>query len=399
MKKLSLTAQIAVALVLAVAIGLLMQNHVQFADTYVRPFGTIFLNLLRFVVVPLVMLSIISGIVSMKDASKVGRLGARALGYFICTTLFAVTLGLTVSTLFKGVFPVISAGDAVYAGEAPSLSFMDQLVSFFPKNIIEPIASSTMMPVIVISLFFGFAMVHVGEKARAAREVLLSFYDIVVAILGYIMAVSPIGIFCMLMPVVAANGPRVLGTYAVLIGVTYLIFLIHMTVVYAGSVRVFGKVSPVRFFREMAPAMLFAFSSASSVATLPYTMGSVRRLGVRDDVGDLVLSLGATVNMDGVAIYLGVASVFYANCCGIDLTMQQYLSIALASTVASIGAPGVPGGSLAMMAMVFASAGIPLEYVAVAAGIDRMIDMGRTTMSVTGDASCAVVMSRGESAD
>lgn len=397
MKRLSLTAQIAIALVLAVITGILMQDHVAFADSYVKPFGTIFLNLLRFIVVPLVMLSIISGIVSMKDVSKVGRLGARALGYFMCTTIVAVTLGLVVSTMFKGVFPVIKVGDAVYAGEAPVLTFMDQLVSFFPKNIIEPIASTTMMPIIVISLFFGFATVHVGEKARAAKEMMLSFYEIVVAILGYIMAVSPVGIFCMLMPVVAANGPKVLGTYAILIAVTYLIFLIHMTFVYASSVRLLGKVSPLRFFKEMAPSMLFAFSSASSVATLPYTMGSVRRLGVKEDVGDLVLSLGATVNMDGVAIYLGVASVFYANCCGIDLSMQQYLSIALASTVASIGAPGVPGGSLAMMAMVFASAGIPLEYVAVAAGIDRIIDMGRTTMSVTGDASCAVIMQKYES--
>ena len=140
--------------------------------------------------------------------------------------------------------------------------------------------------------------------------------------------------------------------------------------------------------------MLFAYSSVSSVATLPYTMGSTRRLGVREDVGNFVLSLGATVNMDGVAIYLGVTSVFIATCCGIDLTMQQYMAVALSATIASIGTPGIPGGSLALMAMVFGSAGIPIEGVALVAGIDRIVDMARTTMSITGDASCAVVMQR-----
>ena len=158
--------------------------------------------------------------------------------------------------------------------------------------------------------------------------------------------------------------------------------------------KLLGKTGVVRFFREMLPAMLFAYSSDSSVATLPYTMGSTRRLGVREDVGNFVLSLGATVNMDGVAIYLGVTSVFIATCCGIDLTMQQYMAVALSATIASIGTPGIPGGSLALMAMVFGSAGIPIEGVALVAGIDRIVDMARTTMSITGDASCAVVMQR-----
>jgi Na+/H+-dicarboxylate symporter len=174
----------------------------------------------------------------------------------------------------------------------------------------------------------------------------------------------------------------------------YLCFAIHAGVVYSSAVRVLGGLSPLRFFKGMQSAMLFAFSSDSSVATLPYTMQCTEKLGVKKDIGQFVLSLGATINMDGVAIYLGVASVFIATCCGIDLTMSQYLAIAFASTVASIGTPGIPGGSLALMAMVFASAGIPVEGVAVAAGIDRIIDMGRTVMSITGDASCAIVMQK-----
>lgn len=394
LRKLSLTAQILIALVAACLVGYAMQGYVDFAETYVKPFGTIFLNLLKFVVVPLVMFSIICGIMEMQDVKKVGRLGVRALIYFMCTTVFAVALGLTVSTLMKGYFPIIAISADAEVSEVARVTFIDQIVNFFPKNILEPIYTMSMMQVIVIAVLVGVAIVHVGDKGKALREVVLSFNAVITKILGYILALSPIGVFCMLMPVVAVNGPKVLGSYAVLIGADYLCFFIHAVLVYAVCVAVLARINPLRFFREMAPAMLFAFSSDSSVATLPYTMQCTERLGVKKDLGSFVLSLGATINMDGVAIYLGVTSVFIATCCGIDLNMHQYLAIAMSATIASIGTPGVPGGSLALMAMVFASAGIPIEGVAIAAGIDRIVDMARTTMSITGDASCAVIMQR-----
>ncbi|MBQ6070281.1 MAG: dicarboxylate/amino acid:cation symporter [Bacteroidales bacterium] len=396
MKKLSLTTQIGIALLLAVLAGVLLRNQADFVNTYIKPIGIIFLNLLKFIVVPLVLLSIMAGILSMNDISKVGKLGLRALLYFMTTTLIAVTLGLVVPSLLRGILPTIriSTEAAVEVVEAPHLSVMDQLVNMFPNNILEPVSSMAMMQIIVIALFFGIAMVHVGEKGEMARKVTLSFNDVVGKILEYIMALAPIGVFCMLTPVVVENGPTVLGSYAALLALAYFCFAVHAGVVYASAVGLLGGLSPLKFFKGMQPAMLFAFSSDSSVATLPYTMQCTEKMGVNKDIGRFVLSLGATINMDGVAIYLGVASVFMANCCGIDLTMSQYLAIAFASTVASIGTPGIPGGSLALMAMVFASAGIPVECVAVAAGIDRLIDMGRTVMSVTGDASCAVVMQR-----
>ena len=392
--KLSLTIQILIALVLACIAGYAMQNHVEFAEAYIKPFGTIFLNLLKFVVVPLVMFSIISGIMEMQDVKKVGRLGIRALAYFMFTTIIAVTLGLTVSTLMKGYFPIIELNADPNATEVVKVTLIDQIVNFFPKNILEPIYTMSMMQVIVIAILFGVAIVHVGEKGKALRELVTSLNAVVTKILGYILAMSPVGVFCMLMPVVAVNGPKVLGSYAVLIGADYLCFVLHALLVYAVCVALLARMNPLRFFREMAPAMLFAYSSDSSVATLPYTMQCTERLGVKKDLGSFVLSLGATINMDGVAIYLGVTSVFIATCCGMDLNMQQYLAIALSATIASIGTPGVPGGSLALMAMVFASAGIPIEGVAIAAGIDRIVDMARTTMSITGDASCAVIMQR-----
>ena len=395
-KKLSLTAQIGIALLLAVIAGVLLHDHASFVNTYIKPFGTIFLNLLKFIVVPLVLFSIMAGILSMNDVSKVGKLGLRTLIYFIVTTLFAVALGLIVPSLVKGFLPTIKISTTAITQtiETPKLSVMDQIVAMFPDNLLTPVSSMAMMQVIVIALFFGIAMVHIGEKGEIVRKVTLSFNDVVGKILEYIMALAPIGVFCMLTPVVVENGPAVLGSYAALLALAYFCFVVHAGLVYSFAVWILGGLSPLKFFKGMQPAMLFAFSSDSSVATLPYSMQCTEKLGVSKDIGRFVLSLGATINMDGVAIYLGVASVFMANCCGIDLTMSQYMAIAFASTIASIGTPGIPGGSLALMAMVFASAGIPVECVAVAAGIDRIIDMGRTVMSITGDASCAVVMQK-----
>ena len=392
--KLSFTGQIFLALVLSIIVGCLMQGIPGIANCYIKPFGVIFLNLLKFIVVPLVMLSIVSGVISMEDISKVGKLGIRSLVYFTLTTVAAVTLSLIVATFLKGYFPIIKLPAPETQIEVHNITFMDQIVNMFPNNAILPFSEANMMQVIVITLFIGFAIVHVGKKANPAKDVLLSFNEIVQKILSYILCLAPIGVFCMLTPVVATNGPQVVGSYASLIGANYLCFIAHALIIYFPCVYFLGCISPFKFFKEMTPAMMFAFSSASSVATIPYNVECNKKMGVRDEICDFVLPLGATINMDGTAIYLGVTSVFIAACCGIDLTMNQYIAIIISSTIASIGVPGVPGGALALMAMVFASAGLPIEGVAIAAGVDRLVDMGRTTMSITGDASCAVVMQR-----
>ena len=392
--KLSFTGQIFLALVLSIIVGCLMQGIPSIANCYIKPFGVIFLNLLKFIVVPLVMLSIVSGVISMEDISKVGKLGIRSLVYFTLTTVAAVTLSLIVATFLKGYFPIIKLPAPETQIEVHNITFMDQIVNMFPNNAILPFSEANMMQVIVITLFIGFAIVHVGEKAKPAKDVLLSFNEIVQKVLSYILCLAPIGVFCMLTPVVATNGPQVVGSYASLIGANYLCFIAHALIIYFPCVYFLGSISPFKFFKEMTPAMMFAFSSASSVATIPYNVECNKKMGVRDEICDFVLPLGATINMDGTAIYLGVTSVFIAACCGIDLTMNQYIAIIISSTIASIGVPGVPGGALALMAMVFASAGLPIEGVAIAAGVDRLVDMGRTTMSITGDASCAVVMQR-----
>ena len=292
MKKLSLTAQIGIALVLAVIAGVLLHNQADFVNSYVKPIGVIFLNLLKFIVVPLVLFSIMAGILSMNDISKVGKLGLRAVIYFMVTTLFAVALGLLVPSLLRGFLPVIriSTDATVAAVDVPHLSMMEQLVNLFPSNILEPVGSMAMMQVIVMAVFFGVAMVHVGEKGEMARKVTLSFNDVVGKILEYIMALAPIGVFCMLTPVVVENGPAVLGSYAALLALAYLCFAVHAGVVYATAVGVLGRISPLKFFKGMWSAMLFAFSSDSSVATLPYTMQCTEKQGVNKEVGRFVLS-------------------------------------------------------------------------------------------------------------
>lgn len=390
--KLSLTWQILIALILGFLVGMLMQGNVEFAKEYIYPIGTIFLRLLKFVVVPLVLVSIILGLISMKDVSTLGRLGLRALLYFVLTTVFAVTLGLVVSTLLKGILPVIDMSGMEKPQLAETQSFVQQIVNMFPENAVRPLEQGDMMQVIVIALLFGFAIVKLGDKAKIVSDFCVSFNEVVMVVLGFVMRLTPYGVFCLLCPVVAENGAKIFGTYAALIGMAFFCFFLHAIIVYANCVWAMAKMRPGKFFKGVFPAMLFAFSSDSSLATLPVTIRCAEGLGVRKSIANFVLPLGATINMDGVAIYLGVTSVFVANCCGIDLSMQQYMAIVFASTIASVGTPGIPGGSLALMAMVFASAGIPIEGVAVVAGIDRLIDMGRTTMSITGDASCAVIM-------
>ena len=397
MKKIrfSLTTQIVIALVLAIIAGVLLNDHAVFVNQYIKPFGTIFLNLLKFIVVPLVLLSIISGILSMNDMKKLGRLGLRAVLYFMFTTVLATVLGLLIPTVLKGWLPLIKIPEAsVAAPVSQHFSLVEQIIDFFPNNPIAPFYSAIMIQVIVIAVVFGVAIVHVGANAEPVRNLVLSLNEVVQKILKYIMCLAPIGIFCMLTPVVVNNGPYVLGSLAAVIAMAYGCFLIHALVVYLPCIRLLGRYSPLEFLKRMQPALIFAFSSDSSVATLPYSIKSTEKMGVKRDIGSFVLSLGATINMDGVAIYLCVSAVFMAACCGIVLTPGMYLSIAFMATVASIGTPGIPGASLTFMAMLFAYVGIPVECVAVVAGIDRIIDMGRTVMSVVGDASCAVIVQR-----
>ncbi len=391
-KKLSLAAQIFIALILGIIVGLLMQNYADFANSYIKPWGTIFLNLLKFIVVPIVLFSMLSGIISMHDIKKVGSIGLKTIIYYMCTTAVAIIIGLIGANIFKGAFPVLETSDLVYEAAAPT-SFMDTIVNIFPSNFISPMANASMLQVIVMALIIGFAIILVGEKAGPAIRGINSFNDVFVKCMDLILKISPIGVFCLICPVAAANGPAVLGSLAMVLIAAYICYFVHMFLTYSLTIRTLGQMSPAKFFKGQLPAFMFAFSSASSVGTLPINMKGCEEMGADKEVTSFVLPLGATINMDGTAIYQGVCAVFIASCFGIDLTLSQMVTIVLTATLASIGTAGVPGAGMVMLTMVLASVGLPVEGIALVAGIDRIFDMGRTAVNVTGDAACALIVS------
>lgn len=392
-KKMSLAMQIFIALVLAIAAGLLLQKHAQFAETYIKPFGTIFLNLLKFIVVPIVLFSIMCGIISMRDIKKVGAIGLKTVVYYMCTTAFAITIGLIGSNLFKKMFPVIATTDLSYqVGEKTSL--MDTIVNIFPSNFISPMAEANMLQVIVMALLIGFAIILVGEEKNTRIITACNdLNDVFMKCMEMILKLSPIGVFCLLCPVVAANGATIIGSLAMVLLAAYVCYIVHAVVVYSFAVKTIGGISPLTFFKEMLPAIMFAFSSASSVGTLPINMECTEKLGTSREIASFILPLGATINMDGTAIYQGVCAIFIASCYGIHLTLPQMLTIIFTATLASIGTAGVPGAGMVMLAMVLTSVGLPVDGIALVAGVDRIFDMGRTTVNITGDASCCVIVS------
>ncbi len=391
-KSLPLAAQIFIALVLAVIVGLLMQRQADFASSYIKPIGTIFLNLVKFIVGPIVLFSIMAGVVSMRDIRKVGQIGGTTVVYYFCTTAVATAVGLFIANGFKGRFPVLETTSLSY--EAPAGSGpMDVLVNIFPSNFLAPITEANMLQVIVMALLIGFAIILLGKEAEAAIEGIGLLNKIFMKCMEMILALSPVGVFCLLCPVVAINGPMVVGSLATVILAAYVAYLIHAIVVYSLTVSTLGGMNPLTFFKGMMPAIIFAFSSASSVGTLPINLECTQKLGASREVTSFVLPLGATINMDGTAIYQGVCAVFIASCYGIELTPAQILTIVLTATLASVGTAGVPGAGMVMLAMVLTSVGLPVDGIALVAGVDRIFDMGRTTLNITGDASCSIIVS------
>jgi Na+/H+-dicarboxylate symporter len=392
-KKLALSTQIFIALVLAIIVGIAFTGAPSIATTYIKPFGTIFLNLIKWIVGPLVFFSIMAGVVSMRDIRKVGAIGGRTIVYYMCTTAFAVAIGLFFANLTKGIFPVLSTSDLAYEPSATSVNFMDTLVGIFPSNFLKPFVDANMLQIIVASLIVGFALILISDNSDTTEFSAVNVAnDICMKAMEMIIKLSPIGVFCLLCPVVAENGPAVLGSLAKVLLVAYICYVVHAVVVYSASVRLLGGLSPIEFFKGMMPAIMLAFSSASSVGTLPMNMECAEKLGADKEVSSFVLPLGATINMDGTAIYQGVCSVFIASCFGIDLTLSQMLTIVLTATLASIGTAGVPGAGMVMLAMVLQSVGLPVEGIALVAGVDRIFDMGRTAVNITGDASCAIIV-------
>ena len=381
LRRMPLWQQILIGLALGVLTGVLFK-----ADALVlAPIGALFLNAIKMLIVPLVFVSLVAGITAMSDSAKLGRISVKTIAIYLVTTAFAVSIGLLFGALFtpgEGMHMVASG--AQEAKQAPSL--VQILVGLVPTNPVAAFAEGNILQIIVFAIALGVSMNLIGEKAAPAAKLFDSLAEVFYKLTDLVMRCAPIGVFALIAGVVASHGIEVLLPLAGVIGVIYLASLAHVLLVYGGLLGLFARLSPLRFFKGVAPALAVAFSTSSSAGTLPVSIECARKnLGVSQGVAGFVLPVGATINMDGTAIYQGVLALFIAQAFGVDLNAGQYLMIILTATLASVGTAGVPGAGLIMLGLVLTSVGLPLEGVALIAGIDRILDMARTTVNVAGD--------------
>lgn len=396
MKKLQLTTKIFIGLALGILVGLLLQSSPDIANNFIKPFGTLFLNLIKLVIVPLVFSSLVVGTCSLDDVRKLGRIGGKTVAYYMLTTAFAVTIGLILANITNvgGGFS-IPVEASVEINEAPDV--IQTLLNIIPSNPLKALVDGNMLQIIAFAIIIGIGIISIGEQGKVLFNFFDAFAEVMYKIIGAIMKFAPIGVFALITPVVAENGPSVLLPLLKLILVVYAGCIIHVAVTYSSTIKIFAKESPIKFFKGIAPAMIFSFTTASSSGTLPITMKrSEENLGVPKSISSFVLPLGATINMDGTAIYQGICAIFIAQVYGLDLSLGAQLTVILTATLASIGTAGVPGAGMIMLGMVLQSVGLPMEGIALIAGVDRILDMARTSVNVTGDASCAVIVAATE---
>ena len=274
---------------------------------------------------------------------------------------------------------------------------MSTLVSIFPTNMWQSFSNANMLQVIVIALFFGGSIMAAGEKAKLCRDIVSSFYSVIEKLMGFVISLAPIGVFTYMAWVVATQGASILGSLALVLLCAYIGYIIHAVVVYSVSAKAFAGINPITFFKGASAAMIFAFTSTSSAATLPVSKECADNMGAEGDISSFVLPLGATINMDGTAIYQCVATVFLASCAGMHLTISQMVLVVVTATLASIGTAGVSGAGMIMLAMVLEAIGIPVSYIGLIVAVDRLFDMGRTCLNVTGDIACSLCVTKWES--
>lgn len=400
-RKINLAGWIIICMFAGILVGLLflmVAPKSTFTSEYLKPIGTIYINLLKFMVVPVVLFSITDGVVSLNDLKRVGSVGLRTFLYYMCTTAIAVVIGLAVVNCFKGLFPVLDSAvrDSLEYTATDAPKVMDVIVGIFPDNLFKPLVEANMLPVICIAIFFGAGILAAGDKGKKIGELVNCMNDVTMKILMMVIKLTPIGVFCLMADVVAVNGPKIVGSLALVVGVAYIGYILHVLIVYGCSIKFLSGMSPVKFFKGLAPAMLTAFTTTSSNATLPINIECCNDMGAEPEISSFVLPLGATINMDGTAIYQAVCAVFIACCYGIDLTLGQMAMIILTATLASVGTAGVSGAGMIMLSMVLMSVGLPVEGIAIIAGVDKLFDMGRTTLNITGDATAAMWVSKVE---
>lgn len=390
--KFNLVTQIFIAFVLAIILGSIFGSSIDF----LKPFGDLFLRLIKFIIAPLILSTLVVGVAGTSDPKQLGRIGFKTISYYLVTTAIAIIIGLAVAFTVspgKGITMSTEGLNIPEAATQEPQSAITTILNIIPENPFTALASGNILQIIFFALFIGLAITFVGEKAQPVYRFFEGFAEVMYKITGIVMKVAPLGILGLLAPVVGQYGLSVLLPLVKVIAAVYIACILHAVIVYSSAVKLWGKMGPIKFFKGISPAALVAFSTASSAGTLPVTIKNTNEnLGVPSKISSFVLPLGATINMDGTAIYQGVAVVFIAQFYNLNLSFTQLLTVVLITILASIGTAGVPGAGMIMLAMVLTSVNMPLEGIALIAGIDRILDMMRTTVNIVGDASAAVVV-------
>ncbi len=403
--KISLSTKIFIGLILGLITGIIF-NFIP--EGFIRDellingifylVGQAFLKAIMMLVVPLVFISLVNGAASMGDIKKLGRIGVKTVLFYLATTAIAISIALSLSTVFKpgvGLNLLSSNLNQVTIKEATPL--VEVILDMIPNNPIASMSNGNMLQIIVFAMLIGVGLSTLGEKTKMITNLFQQLNDLIMKIVDFVMIIAPIGVFGLIARTFATQGFDAMIPLIKYMSLVLISLFIHATIVYGGLLKLFTRLSPIRFFKKFFPAISVGFSTSSSSATLPVSMEiAEENLGISKDVASFTLPLGATINMDGTAIMQGVATVFIAQIYGVDLTLSSFLTVILTATLASIGTAGVPGVGMIMLSMVLQSVGLPVEGIALIMGIDRILDMARTSVNITGDAVCTMIVAKTE---
>lgn len=404
-KKLSLTTKILIALIVGLVVGLVVHSMASgtLRDTILinglfELLGQVFLRAIMMIVVPLVFISLVNGAASMGDIKKLGRVGVKTITFYLLTTALAIVIALSIGAVIKpGVGLNLEAIEVVETTVSEKTPLIQILTDMVPKNPIAAMAEGNMLQIIVFALVTGVGLSLMGEKGKGLLKLFEDLNELVMKLVEIVMILAPIGVFGLIAKTFATTGLSALLPLLKYVMAVYIGLIIHATIVYGGLFKGFTGLSVGKFYRKFFPAMTVAFSTASSGATVPVSLDIAENdLGIDRSIASFTIPLGATINMDGTAIMQGVAIFFIAQVYNVELTFSMILTVILTATLASIGTAGVPGAGAIMLSLVVASVGLPPEGIGLIMGIDRLVDMGRTAVNITGDAVCTAIIAKQE---
>ncbi len=367
-----------------------------FVDNIFDVIGQIFVISLKLLVVPLVFFSLVCGSASMGEDVKMGQVALKTIGLYLVTTAIAVSLALTIANIVDPGVGINTAEAANYIAK-PAPSFKDVFIGIFPSNPFQAMVEGNMLQVIVFAILVGVAILQAGDSGKTVLRGCQMISDVIMRMVAILMNLAPYGVFCLLAKLFTSQGFSAIINLALYFGTIVFVLFLHASVVYTSIFALLTRLNPLTLFKNMRPALLFAFSTSSSNATMPITLNVARtRVGAHNSIASFTIPLGATVNMDGTAIMQGIATVFIAQAYGLDLTMSEYLAVVATATLASIGTAGVPGVGLITLAMVLQQVGLPVEGIGLIIGVDRLLDMMRTVVNVSGDGMVTAVVADSE---